>query len=293
MLFQEKTGCHMGRIDLHLHTTCSDGSLSPTDVVTLGHTAGLKALAVTDHDTIDGLAEALTAGTGLGIEVIPGIEISARFEGRETHILGYFIDWKDVRLSEHLEHQRASRHQRNPQVVEKLNQLGLELTYAEVIETAGSDSVGRPHIAQALLHKGHVQSIQEAFDRYLKDGGAAYVPRVLPDATEVIRWIREAGGVSVLAHPQWVKPPHLPLLTVCRSLKDSGLIGIEVFYSTHTKRQTSEYLEISRTLDLLITGGSDFHGSAKPDIRIGYGRGDLKVPEKLLEPLRQAIPQTV
>ncbi|MEC4674490.1 MAG: PHP domain-containing protein [Nitrospirota bacterium] len=282
----------MGRIDLHLHSTFSDGSLSPTDVITLGHTAGLRALAVTDHDTIDGLSEALEVGARLGIEVIPGIEISARFEGREAHILGYFIDWTDATLLERLEQQRASRHHRNPLVVEKLNQLGLDLTYEEVIATAGSDSVGRPHIAQALVHKGHVRSVQEAFDRYLKDGGSAYVPRVLPDACEVIRWIREASGVPVLAHPQWVKPQHLPLATVCRSLKDAGLVGIEVFYSTHTKRQISEFLEISRTLDLLITGGSDFHGSAKPDIRIGYGRGDLKVPEKLLEPLRQAIPQT-
>ena len=283
----------MGRIDLHLHTAFSDGSLSPTEAVTLGHTAGLTALAVTDHDTIEGLSEALATGTRLGIEVIPGIEISARFEGREAHILGYFIDWNDTTFLERLEQQRASRHHRNPLVVEKLNQLGVELSYEEVIATAGSDSVGRPHIAQALLHKGHVRSIQEAFDRYLKDGGSAYVPRVLPDAREVIRWIREAGGVPVLAHPQWVKPQHLPLLTVCRSLKDAGLVGIEVFYSTHTKRQISEFLEISRTLDLLITGGSDFHGSAKPDIRIGYGKGDLKVPEKLLDPLRQAIPQTL
>jgi len=283
----------LGRIDLHLHTAFSDGSLSPTEAVTLGHTAGLAALAVTDHDTIEGLSEALATGTRLGIEVIPGIEISARFEGREAHILGYFIDWNDTTFLERLEQQRASRHHRNPLVVEKLNQLGVELSYEEVIATAGSDSVGRPHIAQALLHKGHVRSIQEAFDRYLKDGGSAYVPRVLPDAREVIRWIREAGGVPVLAHPQWVKPQHLPLLTVCRSLKDAGLVGIEVFYSTHTKRQISEFLEISRTLDLLITGGSDFHGSAKPDIRIGYGKGDLKVPEKLLDPLRQAIPQTL
>jgi len=283
----------LGRIDLYLHTAFSDGSLSPTEAVTLGHTAGLAALAVTDHDTIEGLSEALATGTRLGIEVIPGIEISARFEGREAHILGYFIDWNDTTFLERLEQQRASRHHRNPLVVEKLNQLGVELSYEEVIATAGSDSVGRPHIAQALLHKGHVRSIQEAFDRYLKDGGSAYVPRVLPDAREVIRWIREAGGVPVLAHPQWVKPQHLPLLTVCRSLKDAGLVGIEVFYSTHTKRQISEFLEISRTLDLLITGGSDFHGSAKPDIRIGYGKGDLKVPEKLLDPLRQAIPQTL
>ncbi len=128
----------MGRIDLHLHSTFSDGSLSPTDVIRLGHTAGLTALAVTDHDTIDGLSEALAAGASLGIEVIPGIEISARFEGREAHILGYFIDWNDATLLERLEQQRASRHYRNPLVVEKLNQLGLDLTYEEVIATAGS-----------------------------------------------------------------------------------------------------------------------------------------------------------
>lgn len=278
----------MPRIDLHLHTTYSDGSFSPTEVLQFAQEAGVSTLAITDHDIVDGLPEAFTAGETLGIEVIPGIELSSRFEGRETHILGYFFDWKDSTLQTRLTKQRASRNQRNPRVVEKLNQLGLELSYEEVKAKAGTGSIGRPHIAEVLVDKGHVKSTKEAFDRYLAEGGPAYVARELPDSSEVIRWIREAGGVAVLAHPNWTKQKGQELQTLCRTLKEAGLMGIEVFYSTHTKRQTSEYLELARTLDLLMTGGSDFHGTAKPGIQVGKGRGDLKVTEKLLEPLRMA-----
>ncbi len=278
----------MPRIDLHLHTTYSDGSHSPTEVIRFAHEVGVIALAITDHDIVDGIPEATEAGKQVGIEVIPGIELSSRFDGRETHILGYFFDWQDTTLQTRLTHQQTSRHERNPRVVEKLNQLGLELSYEDVKAKAGGGSVGRPHIANVLVDKGYVNSTKEAFDRYLAEGGPAYVVRELPDSSEAIAWIREAGGVPVLAHPHWTKRKGQELQVMCSTLKEAGLMGIEVFYGTHTKRQTSEYLELARKLDLLMTGGSDFHGAAKPDIQVGRGRGDLKVTDKLLEPLRKA-----
>jgi predicted metal-dependent phosphoesterase TrpH len=278
----------MSRIDLHLHTTHSDGSLPPVEVLALAKQAGVSALAITDHDIVDGIPEAITIGTSLGIEIIPGIEISSRWGDAELHILGYFLDWKDQALSRRLEQMRTSRHNRNPLIVEKLNDLGLALTYQEVQELAGTESVGRPHIARVLMQKGYVLSAKEAFDRYLAEGAAAYVPRELPDPAEAIAWLRAAHGIPVLAHPVWAKQDEAGLLKLCEKLKHEGLMGIEVHYSTHKPQQTKEYLNIAKRLDLLITGGSDFHGVTKPDIEVGIGRGGLKVSPKLLEPLRKA-----
>ncbi|MGH7254824.1 MAG: PHP domain-containing protein, partial [Nitrospirales bacterium] len=195
---------------------------------------------------------------------------------------------RDPQLHERLARLRATRHDRNPQIVERLNKLGLSLSYDEVKAVAGSDSVGRPHIARVLMDKGYVTSAKEAFDRYLAEGAAAYVPRNLPEPEEAIRWIRDAGGIAVLAHPVWIKQPGEAHETLCRQLQDQGLQGLEVFYSTHKPQQTSLFLDIARRLGLLITGGSDFHGLTKPDIEVGIGRGELKVPGALLEPLKKA-----
>ena len=281
----------MSRIDLHLHTTHSDGSLSPTGVLRLAHKAGVTALAITDHDIVSGIPEAIEVGAELGIEVVPGVEISSRLGNSELHILGYFLHWQDQELHQRLAALRASRHSRNPQIIERLRALGLDVTYEEVRALAGTDSVGRPHIARVLMDKQYVTSAKDAFDRYLADGRPAYVARELPKPEEAIAWIRAAGGVAVLAHPTWAKVSGEGLNTLLTTLKAEGLGGIEVHYSTHTRRQTTEYLELAKRLDLLITGGSDFHGITKPDIEVGTGRGGLKVPEKLLEPLKQAAAQ--
>ena len=277
----------MARIDLHLHTRYSDGSLTPAEVVDLAHQASVTALAITDHDIVDGIPHALHAATPLGIEVIPGVELSSRFNERELHVLGYFVDWQDSTFRDHLAQQRRSRHIRNPQTIERLNALGLELSEEEVKAKAGSDSIGRPHIAQVLVDKGYVQDTREAFDRYLKEGAPAYVPRMLSDTRDVIAWIRNAGGVPVLAHPTWTRCQGEPLYRLCACLKEAGLSGLEVFYSSHNRRQTSRFLELAKRLDLLVTGGSDFHGAATPAIQVGRGKGNLKVPEALLEPLRR------
>jgi len=281
----------MSRIDLHLHTTHSDGSLSPTEVLQLAHKAKVTALAITDHDIVTGIPEAIAAGTELGIEVIPGVEISSYIDNSELHILGYCIDWQNPELIRRLAALRESRHIRNPQIIERLRSLGLDVTYDEVRALAGTDSVGRPHIARLLMDKKYVTSAKDAFDRYLAEGRPGYVARELPKPADAIAWIRAAGGVAVLAHPTWAKVSGEGLNTLLTTLKAEGLGGIEVHYSTHTRRQTTEYLELAKRLDLLITGGSDFHGITKPDIEVGTGRGGLKVPEKLLEPLKQAAAQ--
>lgn len=278
----------MSRIDLHLHTTHSDGSCSTREVMTFAKQAGVTALAITDHDIVAGIAEATAIGTELGIEVVPGVEISSRLGESELHILGYFLNWTDPLLAQRLSSLRDSRHTRNPKIVQRLNELGIPITYEEVRALAGTESVGRPHIARLLMEKKFVTSAKEAFDRYLANGRPAFVDRELPLPAQAVQWIREAGGVPVLAHPTWVRTSADGLRTLVRDLKVTGLGGIEVHYSTHTPSQTTEYLALAKQCDLVVTGGSDFHGVTKPDIEVGIGRGQLKVSEKLLDPLRKA-----
>lgn len=281
----------MSRIDLHLHTTHSDGSFSPADVLRFAHKAGVTALAITDHDIVTGIPEAIAAGAELGIEIIPGVEISSRVGNSELHILGYCLQWQDQELNRRLASLRESRHSRNPQIIERLRALGLDVTYEEVRALAGTDAVGRPHIARVLMDKHYVTSAKDAFDRYLAEGRPAYVARELPSPADAIAWIRAAGGVAVLAHPTWAKVSGESLNALLIALKAEGLGGIEVHYSSHTKRQTREYHDLAKRLDLLITGGSDFHGITKPDIEVGTGKGGLKVSEKLLDPLKNAAAQ--
>lgn len=278
----------MSRLDLHLHTTHSDGSVAPADVVRLAHRAGVTALAITDHDITTAIPEATAAAQALGIELVPGVEISSQIGETEVHLLGYFLDWQNDVLNERLASLRAGRHRRNPQIVERLQALGIDITYDEVRALAGTDAVGRPHIARVLLHKQVVSSAQEAFDRFLAQGRPAYVPRQLPNPSEAIRWIQAAKGLAVLAHPTWVRTSDADLALLVRQLKDEGLDGMEVHYSTHSPQQTRAYLDLAKQLGLLVTGGSDFHGLTKPDIEAGIGRGGLHVPISLLAPLKQA-----
>lgn len=278
----------MSRLDLHVHTTHSDGSSTPAEVVHLARRAGVTALAITDHDITTGVAEAATTGQELDIEIIPGIEISSTLGDSELHVLGYFLNPPDPGLNERLTVLRESRHRRNPQIIERLQTLGIEITYEEVRALAGTDSVGRPHIARILMEKGVVGTAQEAFDRFLAEGKPAYVPRVLPSPAEAVQWIKAARGLAVLAHPTWIKATTGTLADLVRLLKVDGLDGMEVHYSTHTPRQTREYLDLAKRLGLLVTGGSDFHGLTKPDIQVGIGRGTLHIPDTLLRKLKEA-----
>lgn len=278
----------MSRIDLHTHTHFSDGSVSPTGLVELAHQQGVSILAITDHDTTEGLPEAMEAAHHLPIEIIPGIELSTEFQGRETHMLGYFIDLADPQFQSRLEQLRATRVDRLHHILDRLHTLKVEISLAEVEHVAGGGTMGRPHIAQMLIEKGYVKGMKEAFDRFLGVRGAAYVRRVVPEAAEIMTWITEAGGIPILAHPYWEGLGADKTTDSCRTLVEQGLRGLEVFYGTFSARQISINLNLARKFDLLMTGGSDFHGAFKPEISVGTGRGSLRVPPKLIDHLRQA-----
>ena len=278
----------MSRIDLHTHTNFSDGSFSPTALVELAHQKDLDILAITDHDTTQGLTEAMEAAQSLPLELIPGIELSTEFQGRETHILGYFIDPLDLRFQTRLERLRSTRLDRIQHILDRLHTLNVEISLAEVKHVAGSGTIGRPHIAQILIEKGYVKGMKEAFERFLGVRGTAYVRRAVPEAAEIITWITDAGGLPILAHPYWDGLNADEIVASCRTLVDRGLRGLEVFYGGFSARQISLNLHLARQFSLLITGGSDFHGTFRPDLSIGTGRGSLHVPSKVIDPLRQA-----
>lgn len=273
-------------IDLHAHTTASDGSLSPTQLVRLARDSGLGAVAITDHDTIDGVAEGLAAGDEAGFEVVPGVELSTDLRGKTVHILGYFIDCRNEHLAEKLAWAQRVRAERNDRIVARFNEMGIALTLDEVRAEAGSDVVGRPHFARVLFNKGAVASVQEAFDVYLDRKGKAYVPKFRFTPEESVSLIIRAGGLPVLAHPGLYKWSPLELDEAVRDLVELGLVGLEVFYSTHLPAQVLIFNDIARRYGLLPTGGSDYHGQTKPDIRLGTGLGDLHTPYSWLAALK-------
>ena len=274
--------------DLHAHTTASDGDLTPTELVRLAAEIGLGALGVTDHDTVAGIPEALRAAEEAGIALAPGVEISAEFEPGTMHILGYFVDHADARLLEALEELRGGRDVRNRKVVSRLNELGIEVTIEEWEAEAGEESVGRPQLAKILVDKGYVADRQQAFDTYLAKGAPAYVDRLRMGPEESIALIREAGGLPVLAHPPQLEIDDRELEALVRHLADINLAGIECYYWNHAPGQTAYLLELADRYGLLVTGGSDYHGSSKPDIRLGSGLRDLRVPQAVFERLLEA-----
>ncbi len=278
-------------IDLHVHSTNSDGSETPEELVLRGRQTGLTALALTDHDNMGGAEEFLNACRTQGMTGIAGVEISADVEeGHGTlHILGYGVNPKHPVVAVNLGRVLDGRAWRNERILEKLNGLGLELEWAEVQALAGEDVVGRPHFAQALIDRGHVSSVADAFDRFLAKGCPAYVDRYRLCPEEGIRMICEAGGVAVMAHPFSWEPDEAKLEAGLSELKAVGLAGIEALYSEHTPEQTVALLRVAKKLDLLTTGGSDYHGRTKPDIALGKGFGSLCVPDAYLPPLLNAL----
>ena len=275
-------------VDLHSHSTASDGTFRPGEVVRLAQEAGLTALALTDHDTVDGLAEALAAGEELGVEVIPGVEISTRYSGDTMHILGFFIDFRSGRLEERLAVLKQARKERNPKIVAKLNALGINITMEQVVRVSGGGQVGRPHIARAMMESGYVSRPQQAFDVYLKNGGLAYVQKYRFPPQEALEMIREAGGVPVLAHPFTLGlGPAAALKDLLRDLQAMGLAGIEVFYSDHTPEQEALYFKLAQELGLLVTGGSDFHGENKPNVTLGNIRSKNRLTYDLVTAMKE------
>jgi 3',5'-nucleoside bisphosphate phosphatase len=275
-------------IDLHTHSTASDGSLSPTELLRYSATKRLRAIALTDHDCVDGLNEAVAEGERLEIEVIPAVELSADHPDGTMHILGFFVDRRHDGFCARLRHLQAARRERNPKIIEKLQALGLKITYDEVAAASGGGQIGRPHFAKVLIQKGYAASVPEAFERYLKKGAPAYVEKFRFSPRDAIAAIHEAGGVAVLAHPFTLfKVSTAPLDPLLGLLSEQGLDGIEVIYSTYSEEQSRNYRNLAEKHRLLSSGGSDFHGAYKPGIDLGVGQGRLRVPFELLEPLRE------
>jgi 3',5'-nucleoside bisphosphate phosphatase len=242
-------------IDLHTHTTASDGTLVPRDLVRLAARQGVRVLAVTDHDSTDGVPEALDEAARHGIELVPGLEINCDVPGAEIHVLGYCVDWRADWFQDFLREQRAERRARVHRIVERLTELGMPLTADEVFAICREGSAGRPHVAQAMVNRGYVRSVREAFDRWLHAGGPANVPRRRLTPVEAVKVIRRAGGVPVLAHPGLANRDEL-----IPELVEAGLAGIETYYPEHSAGQIQAYRAMCQRLGLVATGGSDYHG---------------------------------
>lgn len=276
-------------IDLHTHSTFSDGMLTPELLVAEASNIGLKAIALTDHDTTGGLPRLVAAAREKGLRAVPGVEVSAEPPPEGTlHMLGYFVNHQDAFLQEHLRWIREGRNQRNLGIVQKLNQLGLRITIEDVRAHAPDDIVARPHFAQALIAKGYARNKRDAFNRYLARGKAAYVERRRLTADATIELIRRAGGVPVLAHPFTLKLGRDALRAFVRNLTNLGLGGIECWYPEHTPAMRRENLRLARDFGLVPAGGSDFHGLAQNHAPQVHGLGCMPVPDETVDLLEAA-----
>lgn len=287
-------------VDLHTHSTFSDGTFAPEALVAEAARLRLAGVALTDHDTVDGNPSFLHAAGTHGVRAIAGVEISAEFThpeqrtGRdsELHILGYFPRWSagTAAMTAPLADIRRNREERNPQIIRKLQELGHDITYDEVRAVAGNDVVGRPHIAAVMVRKGIVREAQEAFTRFLGTNAPAYVPKRIFTPEKAIGVIRDAGGVPVLAHPKLLSiSSEQALRALVRSLVAHGLRGIEAYYPVHDPRSTELFRRIAADHALIVTGGTDFHGANKPDIRLGSGFGGMRTPDECFDNLVRAV----
>jgi predicted metal-dependent phosphoesterase TrpH len=286
-------------IDLHTHSNVSDGSEAPARIPELAARAGCSAVALSDHDSLGGLAEAAEAAGTWGVTLVPACEVSCRKPplpggGRvsgSVHVLCYFVEEGDGPLQEELRALRHDRRRRNEALVERLGELGVPVSWDEVVaEAGGEEGVGRPHFARVLVRRGAAADVQDAFDRWLADGRPAYVPKARLDAAEVARLARGSGGVAVLAHPLslGLDPPTLG--AVVRELADAGLAGVEAHYGGYGPDDRRLLARMAADAGLVATGGSDFHGTFKPGLSVGTGAGDLDVPDDVLEALADRRP---
>ena len=271
-------------VDLHIHTTASDGSLSPEEIVKKAEKLRYKAIAITDHDTVDGLKKALKEAKKRRVEVIPGIEINTEYEGHEVHILGYFIDYTDPNLLKKIEYYKKLRVKRVRKIVNKLNKMGFEIDMNDVLEFAKGPAIGRSHIARAMRKKDYVQSTSEAFDKYIGIGKPAYVNRERMSPEKSIKLIKQCGGIPVLAHPGLVGSDQ-----VVKKIIEFGVKGLEVFYYEHSKGQEEKYRTMARENNLIVTGGSDDHGPGNKD---GFRLGKIRLDYELVEKMKECINQS-
>lgn len=264
-------------IDLHMHSYFSDGTMSPEELVVEGHDAGLEAMALTDHDNVAGIPRFLEAANKTGMRAISGCEVSADVEKGALHVLGYGVRHDDPTFQARLNWILAGREERNKEILSKLARAGIPITMEEVKAFAGSEVIGRPHFAAALIARGYARNKRDAFSRYLARGRVAHAERRRLPAEDAVAFIREAGGVASIAHPFSLELDYDDLFDFCAYLKDFGLMGLESYYPEHTPSMTREYVAIADELGLIPTGGSDFHGAATPDLKLGRGFGRLNV----------------
>lgn len=276
-------------IDMHIHTTASDGTDTPKDTVKKAAEIGLIAIAITDHDTVSGVSEAMETGKQYNIEVIPGIEISADYNGTEVHILGYFINPCSPELKPALDWVVTDRNMRNEHIIKKLSDDGYDISLTELKEKHKGTVLGRPHIAEHLLNKGYVNSIQQAFDEFLAEGKPYFLPRTYLPINKAIDVICSAGGVAVIAHPLQYGFNDSELHSFLLTAKRFGAVGIETIYSKYTETETEYLMQLAKDLNMFKTGGSDYHGTRKPNIKMGIGTGKMNVPDSYLDILKEGI----
>ena len=272
----------MEYVDLHVHSDASDGTMKPAELVAYAAQKGLKAFALTDHDTTDGIEEALEAAKSYPVTVIPGIEFTTEYHGRDIHIVGLNIDYKNVYFLEQLKAFQEERDTRNAKMAALLREHGMEVTMEALYERFPDAVITRAHFGRYLLETGQIKEIRTAFDKYIGDHGPCFVPREKIPPFKAIQIILEAGGVPVLAHPILYRMRDDDLDQLVAECKKAGLVGIEAIYSTYASCEESQIRKLARKYDLKISGGSDFHGTNKPTIDLGVGRGNLKIPYEVL-----------
>jgi len=277
----------MTAFDLHIHTTASDGTMSPAEIVRYAKEKGLRAIAITDHDTIEGLQEGIEEGVKVGLEVIPGVELSVDSPKGTMHVLGYYIDPTCAELMDKLMVVQQARAERNIKIAEKLRALGIHIELSEVKAAPEHGQIGRPHFAYAMVQKGYARNIQDAFERYLRKGGPAYEEKFRFSPEEAMNFIGKAQGITVLAHPftlNQLQPKDLESLIV--ELKEKGLDGIEVYYPEHSEGQRKLYRSLAQKYGLVVTAGSDFHGLTKDAVDLGSGYEDIEITYNLIEEMK-------
>jgi len=273
-------------IDLHIHSKYSDGTLSPEEIVLKASKKGLSAVSITDHDTVDGTGEALAAGKKYGVVVVPGIELSAQHYKKNLHILGYFFDHGDCEFKNSLAIVQSARIERNQRIVDKLREIGVDISYRDIINVSEKGQTGRPHIARVLCRVGAAKNMNDAFEKYLKKGASAYVSRFIYSSGEAIQIIKKSGGIAVLAHPVQADSSLEDIPGLLEELVEMGLGGIEAYYPSHSRSVRKKLVKIAKIHDLAVTGGSDYHGQIRPGTDMAGGI-NLSVPGELLDKLQQ------
>lgn len=279
----------MEYIDLHLHSSCSDGTMTPAELVRAAAKAGIRGIAITDHDTIEGIDEALREGKKQGVEIVAGVEMSAYLDDIPLHILGYGFRHEDPILLKNLEKIQAARNERNDTILANLNLLGIDVTRDDLKRHSRSGQTGRPHIARLLVEKKVVRTMDEAFSRYLGKEGLAYAERKRLDAADAIAMITAADGVAVLAHPLTIDHTMATLPAVLMKMKAMGLVGVEAYYPIYTNAVRHRIIELSRQLGMLVTGGSDFHGATRNGTCLGGCNKKQRAPYELLLTLHNRL----